>query len=56
MKLKLFMNHTDVLQHGMSGKLAKHVPAWYFAFLATLLNKAGADHMNYAASNNSNSL
>jgi hypothetical protein len=26
-KLKLFMNHTDVLHHGMSGKLAKHILA-----------------------------
>ena len=54
-KLKLFMNHTDVLHHGMSGKLAKHILAWYIAFLVTVLNKASTDHVNYTASNNSNS-
>jgi hypothetical protein len=54
--LKLFMNHTDVLHHGMSGTLVEHILAWYFAFLVAVLNKASTDHVNYSASNNGNSL
>jgi hypothetical protein len=55
-RLKLFMNHTDVLQYGILGTLVKHTLAWYFVFLVPVLNKASTDHVNYTASNNSNTL
>lgn len=31
-KPKLFMNHTDVLHHGILGTQVKHALAWYFVF------------------------
>ena len=55
-KIKLFMNYTEGLQCGILGTLVKNIPAWYFVFLVTVLNKASTDHINYTASNNSNSL